>query len=83
MAMTEQVQPGQPERPQRADRRRRQAGQDGQRVDEALVEDAEHDIDRQDRAAISRPWLASESWKVLAVPAKRRRERRRQVDLAA
>jgi len=34
----------------RADRRRGQAGQDGERVDEALVEDAEHDIDRQDGA---------------------------------
>ena len=30
---------------------RRQPGQDGQRVDEALVEDSQHDIDRQDRRA--------------------------------
>ena len=28
-------------------RRGGQAGQNGQRVDEALVEDAEHDVDRQ------------------------------------
>ena len=42
-----EVEAEQLERHQRADRRRRQAGQDGQRVDEALVEDAEHDVDGQ------------------------------------
>ena len=45
-----EVEAEQPSAQQRADRRRRQAGQDGQRMDEALVEDAEHDVDRDDRA---------------------------------
>ena len=35
-------------RDQRAERRRRQAGEDGQRVDEALVEDAENDVNDED-----------------------------------
>ena len=37
------------QRQQRADARRRQRRQDGDRMDEALVEHAEHDIHRHDR----------------------------------
>ncbi len=36
---------------QRADAGRRQAGQDGQRMNEALVENAKHEIDHEDRTA--------------------------------
>jgi hypothetical protein len=50
-----------------AERSRRQAGQDRQRVDEALIENAEHDVDRQHRAgdqqALPLPSaLLEESW---------------------
>ena len=82
IAMTDRSKPEQPERQQRADRRRRQAGQDRQRMDEALVEDAEHDVDREDRAARSAGpgWRAASS-KVLAVPANVVETRLRQADL--
>ena len=39
-------------------------------MDEALVENAEHDIDGQDRAADQQALVGERSWKVLAVPAK-------------
>ena len=44
-----QVHAEQPQRQQRADDGRRQAGQDRERVNVALVEDAQHDVDRHDR----------------------------------
>ena len=37
------------QRQQRAKRRRGQAGQDRDRMDEALIENAEHDVDDDDR----------------------------------
>ena len=37
------------QREQRADAGRRQARENRERMDEALVEDAEHDVDHQDR----------------------------------
>src|SRR5665213_4407301 len=43
------------QRQQRADHRRRQAGQDGQRMDEAFVENAQNDVDRQDRGKEQQP----------------------------
>ena len=46
-----QVEAGPADGEQRAGCRRRQAGQNGQRMDEALIEDAEHDVDGDDRAA--------------------------------
>ena len=46
-----------------------QGGEDGQRVDEALVEDAENDIDDDDRQEpSSQPMLAWESWNCWALP---------------
>ena len=65
-----EVEAEQPQRAERADRGRRQARQDRQGMDEALVEDAEHDVDRHTAAASRRPWLPSASWKTCAVPAK-------------
>ena len=50
-----EVQPEEFERPERPDRRRRQPGQDGERMDEALVEDAEHDVDRDDGRGEQKP----------------------------
>ena len=47
MAMTVRSMPNSISVDQRADAGRRQAGQDGQRVDEALVEHAEDDVDHQ------------------------------------
>ena len=49
-AMTDRSKPDQPMAQQRAGRRGGQARQDGQRVDEALIENAEHDVDGDDRA---------------------------------
>ncbi|CAF1788575.1 hypothetical protein NRS6108_04606 [Bacillus subtilis] len=40
---------GAEQRQQRTDARRRQRGQDGDRVDQALVEHAQHQVDGQDR----------------------------------
>jgi len=48
----------------------RQRGEDRERVDEALVEDAEHDVDGHQRGRISSGWLASAAWKAWAVPVK-------------
>ena len=47
------------QRQQRADAGRRQRGEDRQRMDEALVEHAEHDVDR-DRRGEDQPRLAGE-----------------------
>ena len=46
----------------RADSRRRQRRQDRQRVDVALVQHAEHDVDGHIAARISHPSLASDAW---------------------
>ena len=43
-----QIEPGEHQRQHRADAGRRQRGQDRERVDEALVEHAEHDVDGDD-----------------------------------
>ena len=48
-AMTERSWPDQHQREQRADAGRRQRGEDRERMDEALVQHAEHDVDRHDR----------------------------------
>ena len=77
MAMTDQVDAEEPQRDQRADRRRRQAGQDGERVDEALVEDAEHDVDRDDRAASSRALVGERVLEDLGGAGEGGRDRRR------
>ena len=54
---------------QRAHRRRRQAGQDGQRMDEALVQDAQHQVDHEHRQQQQHAHAAAvESWKACAVP---------------
>ena len=47
-AMIEKLHPEQQQRQHRADARRGQRGQHGDRVDQALVEDAEHDVDDDD-----------------------------------
>ena len=66
-----QIHAEQLQRQQRADRRRRQAGQDGQRMDVALVEDAQHDVDRhhrrQQQHALVGQRLLEDVW---ALPAK-------------
>ena len=49
IAITLRSRPNRLSAPQGADRGRRQAGQDGQRVDEALVQHAEHDVDGHHR----------------------------------
>ena len=57
----------------RAARRRpaeRQGREDRDRVDIALVEDAEDDVDRERAARISRGSFARDAWKAWAVPAK-------------
>ena len=48
-AMTLRSVPEDQQREQRAHARRRQGGEDGDRVDVALVEHAQHDVDRQQR----------------------------------
>ncbi len=54
---------------QRAHARRRQGGQDRHRMDEALIEHAQHDIDRDRCAAmISSTSLPSADWKATAEP---------------
>ncbi len=58
-ATTERSILNQHQREQRADAGRRQRGQDRERVDEALVQHAEHDVDR-DRGGEDEPWLAGE-----------------------
>ena len=48
--------PNEQQRQQRAEARERQPREDRERVDEALVEDAEHEVDHEDRrSASSRP----------------------------
>ena len=49
MAMMLEVAAGEHQRQQRADAGRRQGREDRDRVDEALVEHAQHDVDRDDR----------------------------------
>ena len=57
------------QREQRADAGRRQRGQDRDRMHEALVEHAEHDVDRQPAPPESASgWLVSEAWNARAVP---------------
>ena len=53
---------------QRAHARRGQAGENGQRVEEALIENPQHDIDDEDRHPSSRPRPWVEFWKAWAVP---------------
>ncbi len=57
-----EVHPEELQCPERPDRRRRQAGEDGERVDEALVEDAEHEVDGDDGRRQQQAWFASASW---------------------
>jgi hypothetical protein len=45
-----------------------QAGQDGQRVDEALIEDAEDDVDHQHRREEQQPLVGERLLEELAVP---------------
>ena len=56
------------QREQRADAGRGQRGENRDGVDVALVENAEHDVDRHQRGRIRIGSLASEAWKACAVP---------------
>ena len=57
------------ERQKRADACRRQRRKDGELVNEALVEDAEDDVDDDERrCVISAGSLASEVWNAWALP---------------
>ena len=76
-AMTERSSPNSSSAHERADRRRRQAGQDGQRVDEALVEDAEHDVDRDHRRGEEQPLVGERVLEHLGGAGEGGRDRRR------
>ena len=56
------------QRQHRAHAGRRQGREDGDRMDEALVEDAEHDVDGGERREDQHGSLLSDCWKVRAVP---------------
>ncbi len=45
-----------------------QSGEDGDGVDEALIEHAQHHIDRRQRQQINSGWEDSDCWNTLAVP---------------
>ena len=45
------------QRQQRADAGRRQRGEDGERVEEAFVENAEHEVDDEQAARMSKGWF--------------------------
>ena len=63
MPMMPRSLPGDHQRQQRADAGRGQGREDGDRVDEALVEHAQHDVDVDDRRQDQQQLVASEAWK--------------------
>ena len=77
-AYTSSSMPEEHQRQQRAERRERQPGQDRERVDEALVQDAEHDVDHEDREDEQHEQSLLRAPEHLRVPEKRAGDRRRQ-----
>ena len=70
--------PNSEQRDQRAETGGRQAGQDRQRMDEALVQDAEHEVDHEDREHEQDAHAAQRRLERLRGALERADERRRQ-----
>src|SRR5207245_1279525 len=82
MPITERSIMAELQRQQRADAGRRQRGQDRERIDEALVEDAEDDVDDDERRGDQRRFARQRGLEGLRVALEGSDHRRRHADLA-